>query len=582
MKNILTLIITLISFLSVSQMMVNIPLHNVLYRTYANYVEGYADNSGKNIRLTAEKGYEGLQISKSGKGWIVKTSGSTRQATLCLVNEKNDTILRETYIVLPLPSPEINWSVKNDGENWISSENDSIWAETCLTGAYKKYVVEQWSINLNGKNFKGSGAKITKEVAEALNNLNSDKTVNVTAVFSGGGFVGRVGDATFSIGSSFFTKERMLAKDKRFFVVDKTPENACFFDETDPNSLVALGHYVLRNKEFLDSGVFIKTNYIIDYNTQDYLRKNGVELTSGYTQEINVPALDVENGEPIYEIIYDSIFGDSVTQYLYKIYQSVDYSDLSEISRIIFFEKEEIDPETGLKSFTLEKIAFAKKYLNIKDTIINNFFNDNATEKFRYVITYSMTFEDSVSNKNSHLPFSVPINQNRLKELMNPTDKSSFYSVLVNSNSLLSYSSKKIYDLITVDQFKDSLRKIVASDKLKLVITLKPSSCAIDSLEYIFSFNNGKLDLVFLHKDLKTVNNKFLADLINSFENNKYKNVTPQFDFIRAERNKPVIDYFYPGDSDEELLKNYYLYYGYLYYAENFEFSDVHFGSFFK
>ena len=557
-------------------------MNNVLYRNYSNYLEEFGDKYGKNIRLTAEKGYEGLQISKSGKGWIVRTKGSAKVSVLCLVNEKNDTIHREFYRVLPLPNPELKWSVKNDGEKWIASENDSIWAEICVAGMYQKYYVNSRSIVTNGKVFTGNGSRITGTFAEELNNLKYDKTVNVSANCSGGGSTGRYVGANFSIGNSFFTKERMLAKDKRFFVVDKTLENARYFDETDPNSLVALGHYVLRNKEFLDSGVFIKTNYIIDYNTQDYLRKNGVELTSGYTQEINVPALDVENGEPIYEIIYDSIFGDSLTQYLYKIYQSVDYSDLSEISRIIFFEKEEIDPETGLKSFTLEKIAFAKKYLNIKDTIINNFFNDNATEKFRYVITYSMTFEDSVSNKNSHLPFSVPINQNRLKELMNPTDKSSFYSVLVNSNSLLSYSSKKIYDLITVDQFKDSLRKIVASDNLKLVITLKPSSCAIDSLEYIFSFNNGKLDLVFLHKDLKTVNNKFLADLINSFENNKYKNVTPQFDFIRAERNKPVIDYFYPGDSDEELLKNYYLYYGYLYYAENFAFSDVHFGSFFK
>jgi hypothetical protein len=630
MRNFLTLVIVFTSLITSAQMIVDLPINNVLYRGYSNYIECYGDSFGKSVRLTTEKSDSSLAITKSGKGWIVKTTGQSREATLCLVTEKNDTIFRNVYAIRSLPSPELKWSVKQKDNRFNAVPGDSLFAEIDLAGRYLKYHVDQWSLSSSGmsKSFAGSGSKLTNEVIEFINSLPNGSEIYVSAKCSGNGWAHRTLGATFSK-SNFFTKERLLAKTNRFFVIDKTPENAAMFDPSNPSSLIAFGKYAFEKNGFR---FYLKG---IADSLVDYFKKESNQISKYY--ESSVVYMIDENGEPVNERVYDEYFGDSTTVYKTMEIETSEYADFQDITRIICFQREVIDTLTGKPKFVLDKVAFAKKLPNLID---------------KYIITFSLQFDESSFSDSVSSNSMIMFDQKDSKSLLNKVDQNSllskittnktlFKKILIQSlNELLIQSNKELfihskkeiliqsdkgllnyttenthvepmldengepvielkYDALVGDSvvFYKYLTYVIDSSKVDLtseyseildtltrigldknsLIELCPQKSLVDSTKYyyVLSFGSGQVKLAFTKEQLISIKNARLTSIINEFEKNLTKNETLQVKFINESSKNSTNKYIYPGDSNEDLLNTYYI-------NQYVPLNDYYFGQFFR
>jgi hypothetical protein len=630
MRNILTLVLVFTSLITSAQMIVDLPINNVLYRGYSNYIESYGDSFGKSVRLTTEKSDSSLAITKSGKGWIVKTRGQNKTVTLCLVTEKNDTILRNKYVILPLPGVELKWSIKTKDNRFHAVPGDSLFAEIDLAGRYLKYHVDQWSISASrmSKSFAGSGSKLTNEVIEFINSLPNGSEIYVSAMCSGKGMAFRSVAATFGK-SNFFTKERLLAKTNRFFVIDKTPENAALFDPSNPSSLIAFGKYAFEKNGFR---FYLKG---IEDSLVDYFKKESNQI-SRYSESRVIPMLD-ENGENVTELIFDEAIGDSVALYKTIGIETSEYADFQDITRIICFQKEVIDTLNGKSNFVLDKVAFAKKVPNLTD---------------KYIITFSIQFDESSSSDSVSYNCIIMFDQTDSKGLLNRADKNSliskitsnkilFRKILIQSinenliqsnNELFIHSKKEIliqsdkellkystgnsrvepildengeqvfefkYDAVVGDSvvFYKYLTYVIDSSKVDLtsefseildtltrigleknpLIELYPQKPRIDSTKYyyVLSFGSGQVKLAFTKEQLFSIKNARLTSIINEFEKNRTINETPRVKFMKEFSKNSTNKYFYPGDSNEDLLNTYYI-------NQYVPLNDYYFGQYFR
>jgi hypothetical protein len=95
---------------------IELPQLNVLYRGYDNIVRVSA--SGYE---SAELGGNGVSISRSGDGYVVKTNGSGRTVQLSVIGKSSNgktAVLRKTdFRVLNLPDPTLYWGAVKSGGN---------------------------------------------------------------------------------------------------------------------------------------------------------------------------------------------------------------------------------------------------------------------------------------------------------------------------------------------------------------------------------------------------------------------------------------------------------------------------------
>ena len=555
MRNFLTLVIVFTSLITSAQIIVDLPINNVLYRGYSNYIECYGDSFGKSVHLTTEKSDSSLAITKSGKGWIVKTRGQNKTATLCLVTEKNDTILRNVYAIRSLPSPELKWSVKQKDNRFNAVPGDSLFAEIDVAGRYLNYHVDKWSLSASGtsKTFTGSGSKLSNEVIEFINSLPDDSEINISGTCSGKGLAYRAVASTFSK-SNFFTKERLLAKTNRFFVVDKTPENAAMFDPSNPSSLIAFGRYAFEN---------LNAKGLTDNLIKQY-QLHKLPMTEGKSNSVIMPIYD-KNGFEKYKMVYNEEFKDSLPMYLDTTYTITEYADFADITRIIFFEKEEIDTLTGKTNFVWDKIAFAKKIASF----------DN-----KYVITACLKQNEHDYLKWVPSPFLLQLDQSESKKLLDAKNKNSLLSMLTKNESFRQSVIEESLEVVAYfstdpNELIDTLNKVAREPNSTIKFYPVQSNYDSTKVYYVLSFGTGSVKLAFTKEQLISMKNPWFNEIINQYEVGRTKKLSPQINFIMNSLKNTGNNYFYEGDSNEELLNTYYI-------NQYVPLNDYYFGLFFR
>ena len=159
---------------------VSLPEMNVLYKGYENKIEGVASGydetklSGSNVSLT-----------KSGKGYIGRVSGSIKTATINIsgynnVTKKTAALGSFTFRVKNLPPPSIYFGAVADGGK-VSKTETRIFAkygdEIPLTA---NFTVLSWEMNVAGlsRPSKGPGNVLTPEAMGQLKQAKSGSNVS--------------------------------------------------------------------------------------------------------------------------------------------------------------------------------------------------------------------------------------------------------------------------------------------------------------------------------------------------------------------------------------------------------------------
>jgi hypothetical protein len=136
----------------------------VLYRSYPNKIIVGSNGVSSDIVLKSET----AQLTKEGNEWVAYIE-SGKSATIGAY--ANDILLQEyTYMVRPLPDPNIYFGNASDGE--IADRN-----ATELSVGYgpdiflsPDFTVTSWTIISGGKEMAGSGSVLSSEAQELIKN----------------------------------------------------------------------------------------------------------------------------------------------------------------------------------------------------------------------------------------------------------------------------------------------------------------------------------------------------------------------------------------------------------------------------
>jgi hypothetical protein len=176
---------------------------------------------------------------------------------------------------------------------------------------------------------------------------------------------------------------------QRISYVDKNAKNDYLFSKDNSLSLVSIAKNMNRfNTIRSEKNTVPKIDYISP-EMYYFLSKNN-----------QLSTCTVEKSEPYYAALFNSEGEDSLvfdknsnTFNQVIVLLNKDYfSDLDDISRIVFFEKEIVDSVSKKKVFVQDKIGFAKKYSNVSS---------------KYFITFCVDFEDFIQQKNAMLEFEL-------------------------------------------------------------------------------------------------------------------------------------------------------------------------------
>lgn len=172
---------------------------------------------------------------------------------------------------------------------------------------------------------------------------------------------------------------------QRISYVDKNAKNDHLFSKDNSLSLVSIAKNMNRfNTIKSEKNTFPKIDYISP-EMYYFLSKNN-QLSTVTVEKSDPYYASLLNSEGEDSLVYDSnsnSFNPAIVESK-KEY----FTDLEDISRILFFEKEIVDSVSKKKAIVLDKIGFAKKYSNISS---------------KYFITFCVDFEDFIQQKNATL-----------------------------------------------------------------------------------------------------------------------------------------------------------------------------------
>lgn len=199
---------------------------------------------------------------------------------------------------------------------------------------------------------------------------------------------------------------------QRISYVDKNAKNDYLFSKDNSLSLVSIAKNMNRfNTIRSEKNTVPKIDYISP-EMYYFLTKNN-QLSTCTVEKSEVYFTPLLNSEGEDSLVYDSnsnsfnpAIVDSKKEY---------FTDLEDISRIVFFEKEIVDSVSKKKAFVLDKIGFAKKYSNISS---------------KYFITFRVDFEDFIQQKNATLE--VELSNEIASKLTDLGNAKSSYSFLKN------------------------------------------------------------------------------------------------------------------------------------------------------
>ncbi|PWH86506.1 type IX secretion system motor protein PorM/GldM [Brumimicrobium oceani] len=165
---------------------VSLPQMNVLYRGYANQVEGAASGF-PNYSLS---GASNVSISKSSTGYIA-SPGSAREATINIAGVAEDgsssNLGSFKFRVMNLPKPSLSLGRLNDGDDATTAQ---LRASRQLFAGYPpeipleaKFSVVSWEVNATGapRAAQGTGSNLSGDALRIISNAQPGGTITITA-----------------------------------------------------------------------------------------------------------------------------------------------------------------------------------------------------------------------------------------------------------------------------------------------------------------------------------------------------------------------------------------------------------------
>ena len=290
---------------------------NLLYRGYPNKIM-----VGKSIPGDVVLKGENVELRKEGDVWIAIPSEST--ATIRAYS--NEVLLQEfTYVVKPLPNPELFWGSAKSGQ-------EANFGETFLDVRYdaavllnKSFKIIDWTANFDDKTISGNGNNLSSDFYSLVQRTWKDTMeVQLTVTFA------LDGDSRTQKTAGIFKlpinniQGLKLSSSGKITIIDKSPTNADLFDENNPLSLMGM----------------LKFNYFpLEYGMTDFTAKRmqdrGQIIHEKYIGEMSFKPLVSQVNPENDSTLFDPRIEVYITQYPPR--PSRKYA-VSSIDRIVIFE----------------------------------------------------------------------------------------------------------------------------------------------------------------------------------------------------------------------------------------------------
>lgn len=189
MKWIIGTLSVLFAQIVAAQMVIENPVHNVLYRGYDNIVQLGSDVGDSSLTIVGGPGVS-VTAQKNGK-YLVRVTGDMKTATLSVNSKKGNSISRQltaSYYLRSLPAPELFWGEFANGKTVTDrSENRLIvrYPDDCLIDLPCNVISYSATASGQSKQFSGSGDRLTAALSEWLEQLPEGTSVTFLAKYVG-------------------------------------------------------------------------------------------------------------------------------------------------------------------------------------------------------------------------------------------------------------------------------------------------------------------------------------------------------------------------------------------------------------
>ncbi len=163
------------------------PEHNVLYDGYPNLIKLGWWSKVSSVDYVGE----GMEVKKSDQpGYYECTPRGSKRTKLFAIHSKTkDTVAKQEFRIIPLPTPTIFLGTAREGEkltgalNLLSVKFDE---SVSLTGTFS---VSEWELSFQGRDqlYTGQGNQLTTETMQALKEAPDGCVVNLAVLYSGTG-----------------------------------------------------------------------------------------------------------------------------------------------------------------------------------------------------------------------------------------------------------------------------------------------------------------------------------------------------------------------------------------------------------
>lgn len=177
MKKFIFLIIIIFSFNSFAQDVAveNIDHNQILYRGFQNKL--VITPANENIQLDPIN----CQISKlegQENTYIVLTKSKSRTATINFVSD-GKVLETRSFLIQNLPVPELYWGYQKSGSTISNTSEIQLKYPKGVT-LKSNFEIVNWQASVQGKQFKGKGHTLTKELIDSMSTLDKGEIIQIT------------------------------------------------------------------------------------------------------------------------------------------------------------------------------------------------------------------------------------------------------------------------------------------------------------------------------------------------------------------------------------------------------------------
>jgi hypothetical protein len=346
-KSVCSVLLVFLSNSSFSQGVVGMPELNVLYHGYDNIVQlGFQDGLD-DVSLKAE----GAILTKTSKGYIVRTVKGSRQTEIIGTLKNGDTVCHYYYRNMFLSTPVLFWGTAEDGGQASSEESLLVLRYPNGVIFENEFNIIDWMVTIGDQTIKGKGDHLNDEVRKCIYSQElKDVTVSVVVTAKSNlNQLRQISAGIYTITNPYFQKSVLNAK---VFFIDRDSSNNEIFDASNPFSLIGL---VQRN--------LFRDQLCLSKIQSQRLLENGANLTlQSVEYKPQIALLEDDPTKSNYKDLQIDTLSDGTLQFRYAESPKFFY-DVQDINRIVLYQSTFIDKISGQRTYGISHVGLAKKYL---------------------------------------------------------------------------------------------------------------------------------------------------------------------------------------------------------------------------